>query len=132
MIVVTSEEIANSPRHASGPGWDSKRMIVKHDGMGFSVHETRVVEGAELHLQYKNHVEANYCISGEGEVTDMATGVTHPIRPGTIYALENHDAHIVRAIRGDLRLVCVFNPALTGFETHTADGSYELPPEPQD
>ena len=129
MIVVTSEEIANSPRHASGPGWDSKRMIVKHDGMGFSVHETRVVEGAELHLEYKNHVEANYCISGEGEVTDVATGVTHPIRPGTIYALENHDKHVVRAIRGDLLLVCVFNPALTGFETHTADGSYELPTE---
>jgi L-ectoine synthase len=33
----------------------------------------------------------------------------------------------VRAINGDLRLVCVFNPALTGFETHTADGSFDLP-----
>jgi L-ectoine synthase len=26
-----------------------------------------------------------------------------------------------------LRLVCVFNPALTGQETHDADGSYPLP-----
>jgi L-ectoine synthase len=132
MIVVTSEEIANSPRHAFGPGWDSKRMIIKRDGMGFSVHETRVVEGAELHLQYKNHVEANYCFAGEGEVTNVATGVTYPIAPGTIYALEDHDEHIVRAIKGDLRLVCVFNPALTGFETHTSDGSYDVPSDDVD
>ncbi len=132
MIVVTSEEIANSPRHAFGPGWDSKRMIIKRDGMGFSVHETRVAEGAELHLQYKNHVEANYCFAGEGEVTNVATGVTYPIVPGTIYALEDHDEHVVRAIKGDLRLVCVFNPALTGFETHTSDGSYEVPSDDAD
>ena len=127
MIVVTSTEIENTTRHATGPGWDSKRMIIKRDGMGFSVHETRVREGSELQLEYKNHVEANYCYAGEGEVTDIATGVTYPIVAGTIYALENHDAHIVRAIKGDLHLVCVFNPALTGFETHTDDGSYDIP-----
>jgi L-ectoine synthase len=127
MIVVTSQEIANSPRHVSGPGWDSKRMIVKGDGMGYSVHETRVIEGAELHLHYKNHLETNYCVSGEAEVTDVASGITYPIRPGSIYALDNNDEHIVRAIKGDLHLVCVFNPALTGLETHVADGSFDLP-----
>lgn len=102
-------------------------MIVKQDGVGFSMHETRVVQGAELHLQYKEHIEVNYCFAGSGEVTDVATGITYPLVPGTIYALDNHDEHIVRAITGDLRLVCVFNPALTGFETHNSEGSYEVP-----
>lgn len=102
-------------------------MIIKKDDVGFSMHETRVTEGAELRLQYKEHIEVNYCFAGEGEVTDVASGVTYPLLPGTIYALDKHDEHIVRALKGDLRLVCVFNPALTGFETHNDEGSYEVP-----
>ncbi|MBR8330171.1 ectoine synthase [Burkholderia ambifaria] len=131
MIVVKSADIANTERHARGPGWDSKRMIVKQDGVGYSVHETRVREGAELHLHYKNHFETNYCVAGEGEVVDTATGDVHRITPGTIYALNLNDPHILRATRGDLHLVCVFNPPLTGLETHREDGSYALPTEQQ-
>jgi L-ectoine synthase len=103
-------------------------MIVKSDGIGYSVHETRVKEGAELHLHYKHHYEANYCVAGEAEVTDVATGAVHTIRPGTLYALDKNDKHILRATKGDLHLVCVFNPPLSGQETHDADGSYELAP----
>ena len=102
-------------------------MIVKGDGMGYSVHETRIIEGTESHMQYKNHLETNYCIAGEGEVVDVATGETFQIRPGTIYALDQHDEHILRATNGDLRLVCVFNPPVTGTETHNADGGYDPP-----
>jgi L-ectoine synthase len=127
MIVIRSEDVADTLRHASGPGWDSKRMLVQQDGVGFSVHETRVHEGAELHLHYKNHFEANYCTAGEGEVVDVATGEAHPIRPGTLYVLNLHDQHILRATKGDLHLVCVFNPPLGGMETHQPDGSYALP-----
>ena len=47
MIIVRSEDVANTARHVSGPGWDSKRMIVKDDGMGYSVHETRILAGSE-------------------------------------------------------------------------------------
>ena len=50
----------------------------------------------------------------------------HRIGPGSAYAPE-HDRHTIRVI-SPLRLVCVFNPALTGRETHDADGSY-LPAE---
>ena len=92
-------------------------MIVKRDGIGYSVHETRVFEGAELHLHYKHHYEANYCMEGEGEVLDVATGERHAIRPGTLYALNLNDQHVLRATKGDLRLVCVFNPPLSGTET---------------
>ncbi|CAM3866929.1 ectoine synthase [Bordetella tumulicola] len=126
MIVINADGLRGTPREASGPGWHSARLIVKGDGMGYSVHETTVAEGAELHLEYKQHFETNYCFAGEGEVEDVATGEVHLIRPGTVYALNLHDKHVLRATKGDLRLVCVFNPPLVGSETHDADGSYEL------
>ena len=127
MVVRTLDEIIGGSRHVSGEGWESRRILLKADRMGFSLHDTIVKEGTEQHLHYKNHLEANYCIEGRGEVVDVETGETFPIRPGTLYALDQNDEHILRAISGDLRLVCVFNPALTGQEKHQADGSYAVP-----
>ncbi|KFI34120.1 L-ectoine synthase [Haematobacter missouriensis] len=124
MIVRSLADVISGPNHATGPGWESRRILLKPDGMGFSLHDTLVKEGEELHLEYKHHLEANYCISGEGEVTEVATGRTWPIRPGTLYALDRNDAHVLRATKGDLRLVCVFNPPLSGNERHREDGSY--------
>ncbi|WP_144141004.1 ectoine synthase [Paraburkholderia sp. BCC1884] len=124
MIVRDVVSTVGTDRHASGKGWDSKRLIVASDGVGFSVHDTTVPEGSEIEMEYKHHIEANYCFEGLGEVVDLATGKTYEIKPGSIYVLDKHDRHILRAIKGDLRLVCVFNPALAGGETHRADGSF--------
>jgi L-ectoine synthase len=126
MIVRELNDIIGSWRHASGDGWESRRIVLADDQMGCSLHDTLVKEGAELHLHYKNHLETNYCIAGEGEVVEVATGKTWPIKPGTMYALDKNDQHILRALKGDLRLVCAFTPALSGRETHDADGSYKL------
>jgi L-ectoine synthase len=130
MIVRDVASTVGTARHASGKGWDSKRLIVASDNVGFSVHDTTVPEGSQLELEYKHHVEANYCFQGHGEVVNLATGETFEINPGSIYVLDKHDRHILRAIKGDLRLVCVFNPPLAGSETHRPDGSYapESPP----
>lgn len=125
MIVITADSLTGTTRHASGSGWESRRMIVRDDGVDVSVHETRVFEGAELHLQYHSHFETNYCFAGEGEVVGVATGTTYPIRPGTLYALDKHDRHILRALKGDLRLVCTFTPPLKGTETHDGEGGYK-------
>jgi len=124
MIVRTLEEIIGTDRDVSGHGWQSRRLILKRDGMGCSLHDTVVKQGTELRMQYKHHAETNYCIEGEGEVEEVATGKVHRLVPGTVYALDQHDAHIVRALKGDLRVVCVFHPALSGNETHDADGGY--------
>jgi L-ectoine synthase len=124
MIVRTLDDIIGTDRDVSGPGWLSRRLILRDDGMGCSVHDTTVKEGAEIRLHYKHHLETNYCVGGEGEVVELATGRIFPIRPGTVYALDKNDPHIVRATRGDLKLVCVFTPPLTGTETHRPDGSY--------
>lgn len=126
MIVRELGEILNTWRHAKGDGWESRRIVLADDNMGYSLHDTLVKEGAELHLEYKNHLETNYCIEGVGEVENVATGERHPIQPGTMYALDRHDKHILRSFEGDLRLICAFTPALSGRETHDAEGSYQL------
>ena len=49
----------------------------------------------------------------------IGVGTEHEIVPGTIYSLNEHDAHdLVASDDEDLRLVCMFTPALTGDEAH--------------
>lgn len=123
MIVRTLDEITDTDQDASGDGWRARRHFVRRDGLGFSLSETTVEAGREMQLWYKHHQEACYVIEGEAEITVRDTGVVHRIGPGDAYAPE-HDRHTIRVL-STLRLVCVFNPPLTGHETHDADGSYE-------
>ena len=124
MIIRTLDEISGSDRDVSGEGWRSRRILLDDDGMAHSLHWTNITAGSELTLWYKNHLEANLIISGEGEVVDIATGDVHPLGPGSLYALDKNDRHIVRAYT-DMALVCVFTPGLSGRETHDTDGSYQ-------
>ncbi len=126
MIVRTLAEVIASDRNIEGPGWKSRRLLVASDRMGFALADTVVLDGASLTLEYKHHLEACYCIEGEGDITALSSGDTYKLEPFTVYALDQHDRHTVRAIGGDMRLVCVFNPALTGQEVHGGDGSYAL------
>lgn len=126
MIVRSLEEVKDTERDVRTPNWASRRLLLKRDGMGFSLHETTVFPGTETSICYANHLEAVYCIEGEGEVETLEDGKVHPIRPGVVYALNRHDRHYLRA-RTEMRLVCVFNPPLTGREVHDANGVYPLP-----
>ena len=123
MIVRTLDEVTGSDRDVTGEGWRSRRLLLAADGMGFSLHDTTVAAGEELELEYRHHLEACYCVEGAAEIEDLASGERHPIGPGTAYALDRHDRHVLR-VSQDLRLVCVFNPALTGRERHVG-GGYE-------
>ena len=76
IIVRELKDVIGSWRHASGDGWQSRRIVLADDRMGCSLHDTLVREGTELHLEYKNHLEVNYCIEGEGDVVDVATSTT--------------------------------------------------------
>ncbi|MEO8252100.1 MAG: ectoine synthase [Chloroflexota bacterium] len=126
MIVRTLDEVVGSDRDVAGEGWRSRRLLLRRDEMGFSLHDTTVAAGSELRLEYRHHLEACYCLAGEAELTDLASGERHAIRPGTMYALDQHDRHTL-VVRRDLHLVCIFNPSLTGGETHDADGSFPPP-----
>lgn len=129
MIVRRLQDIVGTERDikAENGNWVSRRFLLRGDGMGFSFHETTIFAGTETYIHYKNHLEAVYCVGGEGEIEDMETGQTHPIADGTMYALNTHERHHLRA-RTDMRLVCVFNPALTGTEVHDREGAYPLTP----
>jgi len=123
MIVRRLEELEGTARVARDDNWVSRRLMLKEDGMEFSMHDTILHAGSETPMWYRNHVEAVYCIQGEGEVEDLDAGVKHPIAPGTLYALDQHDRHVLCA-RTRLRMVCVFNPPLCGKEVHDETGAY--------
>lgn len=124
MIAKTLYSIIGTACDMSGPGWNSRRLLLASDGMGFSLTDTIVEKGAELELEYTHHFEACYCIQGSGEITQVSAPHWHPLIPYTLYALDQNDRHVVRATDDDMRLVCVFNPPLNGNETHGPDGSY--------
>ncbi len=128
MIVRDFHELTDTDRAVSDAEWTSVRMLLADDGMGFSFHITTLKAGSEHEFEYKNHFESVYCMSGKGSITDIATGETHQIRPGVMYALNEHDRHILRA-EEELVMACCFNPPVTGTEVHRADGSYALPDE---
>jgi L-ectoine synthase len=125
MIVRHINEIINSKRevHAENGNWTSRRMLLASDNMGFSFHETLIYENTETLIWYKNHVEAVYCIEGKGEIETTDDGKIYRIEPGVMYALDKNDRHLLRASE-TMRLICVFNPPLSGEEVHDKDGVY--------
>ena len=130
MIVRTLEEASKTDRRvvAENGNWESVRLSLKDDGMGFSFHITTIFAGTETHIWYQNHLETVYCISGEGEVETLADGKIYPIKPGTVYILDKNDEHLLRG-KTDMQLACSFNPPLHGKEVHDENGVYALEAE---
>lgn len=117
MIVRDLEKLVNTRRDVNWGNGKSRRFLLESDGMGYSFTETTVNAGTSSRLEYKNHLETCYCIEGEGEIVSVESEKKYPIKPGVLYALDKHDDHYLTATT-DLKLVCVFSPALTGQETH--------------
>ncbi len=124
MIVRRLHELDEN-RIASAENWISRRLLLRGDGMGFSLHDTLIRAGTSTEMHYAHHLEAVYCIQGFGSVTVVATGEVIPIETGTVYALDKHDRHILTATT-EMRMVCVFNPPLAGPEVHDENGVYPL------
>lgn len=128
MIVRTLNEIIGSQNDVTAPEkqWQSRRLLLKKDQLGFSFHDTIIYPNTETPIWYKNHLEVVYCIEGEGEVEVLSPSKkTYQISPGTVYVLNQHEKHILRA-RTQMRIICVFDPACTGDEVHGEDGEYPL------
>ena len=128
MIVRSLDRIIGTDREVHAATWTSRRIFLADDRMGFSLHDTLIHAGTETRMHYKHHLEAVYCVAGSGTIEVLATGETFAIEPGTAYALDRHDEHILRATT-EMRMVCVFNPPVTGREVHDASGAYP-PAEP--
>ncbi|MFJ1735661.1 ectoine synthase [Streptomyces sp. NPDC088254] len=127
MIVRSLTDIEGTDRDVTAEtgAWRSRRLVLAGDGVGFSVHETVMYAGTTTSMCYANHVETVLCGEGEGELTDDETGETYRVSPGTLHLLDGHERHTTRP-RTDLRLVCVFNPPVTGHEVHDENGVYPL------
>jgi L-ectoine synthase len=127
MIVRQLQQAEKTGRRIVSPdgNWESTRLLLKDDNMGYSFHITTIYAGADFRMHYKNHLESVYCISGKGEVETLKDGKKYAITPGTLYNLNEHDEHILRAFE-ELKLACVFNPPVIGTEVHNKDGAYEL------
>lgn len=128
MIVRRLQEIRGTEREVKAATWISRRLLLRDDRMGFSLHDTTILAGTETRMCYRNHLEAVYCVGGKGSIEVVATGEVFPISDGTMYALDKHDEHILRA-ETEMRMVCVFNPPVTGREVHDETGAYPLIPE---
>lgn len=126
MIIRNIQDLKDIGSYREKPGaWSSARYLLRDDSCGFTLTRTTIAAGSSLEMEYRNHLEANLVITGEGSVTDVASATVFQLSPGTMYTLDKHDRHVLTA-QTDMDLVCVFTPALVGPETHDGDGSYPL------
>ncbi len=128
MIVRDLLAAQETDRCVKSTTWESTRLLLRSDQMGFSLHVTTIHAGTTTAMWYQNHLEAVLCLKGQGEIETIEDGNVHPIRPGVMYALDQHDKHVLRATT-EMRMVCVFNPPLHGKEVHDESGAYPVTAE---
>ena len=123
MIVRTKEDLKGTKGEVRADNWSSCRFLHEQDGMGVTLTDAILEKGLDQVFWYKNHLESVYCLEGEGILEDLATGRSYLIKPGTLYALDKHDRHRLKA-KTRMRVICTFVPPLVGGEMHDAEGSY--------
>lgn len=122
MKVISTEQLTDDrvvPFHAG----TSNRILLESDGMGYTMTKTVIDAGTNVFQHYKHHLESCYCVTGNATLTNERTGEKHHITDDVTYILDDHDPHWFEAHEKTV-LICVFNPPLTGRETHQDDGSY--------
>lgn len=80
MKVVALKDVIGTENEVKAENWTSRRLLFKKDGMGYSVNDTIIKAGTETHIWYQNHLEAVYCIEGEGEVVTLKDNKVWPIK----------------------------------------------------
>ncbi|MCW4355258.1 ectoine synthase [Hoyosella sp. YIM 151337] len=127
MIVRTTEEITDTERDITSENgnWRSKRIVLADDRVGFSFHETTIKAGTVNEFHYQNHVEAVWLVEGRGKLTDLETGQVYNLVPGSMYLLDKNEKHRIE-VEEQMRMLCVFNPPVTGREVHDENGVYPL------
>ena len=125
MIVRSTDQIGGTKGEVKAGAWSSYRLLHAEDGMGVTLTDAVLEPGVHRPWWYKNHLEAVYCLDGEGILEDLVTGEVHAIKPGTLYALNKHERHRLTVL-SRMRVVCTFVPPLMGGELHDDDGCYAV------
>lgn len=115
MIIRSVREIVGTARDVHGDGWKSRRLVLSDEDIGYSVHETTLEAGVSLSFEYQHHRETVYCVSGEGQVEDLASGRTASLAPGGLYSAGIGEPHRITTST-EMRLLCIFTPPLAGIE----------------
>ena len=126
MIVRTLEDLKTLGRikYPADKSFRSARFLTASDDMGFSYNENKVARGTTLKVWLKNHWEANYIVSGKGEVTNLTSGERWPLEAGVLYVVGPNDQHRLSFIEDECH-ISIFFPPLSGDERFDEDGSYE-------
>ena len=126
MFVRTLDELERLGRikFPADESFRSARFLTAADGMGFSYNENRVKRGMDLVVWLKHHWEANYIISGIGEVKDLTSKERWLLEAGVLYVVGPNDRHRLQFTEDECHL-SVFCPPLRGDERFDEDGSYE-------
>ncbi len=126
MIVRTLDELEALGRikYPADRSFRSARFLTAADGMGFSYNENQVAGGTNLVVWLKHHWEANYIVSGKGEVTDLTSGESWLLEAGVLYVVGPNDRHRLHLTEDDCH-ISIFHPPLTGEERFDEDGCYE-------
>ena len=126
MFVRTLDELETLGRikFPADESFRSARFLTAADGMGFSYNENKVKQGTNLVVWLKHHWEANYIVSGKGEVTDLTREDRWPLEAGVLYVVGPNDRHRLHLTEDECH-VSIFCPPLTGDERFDEDGSYE-------
>ncbi len=111
-------------RYPADSAFRSARFLTAQDGHGFSYNENKISHAQDLTVWLKHHWEANYILTGSGRVTDLTSGESWPLQPGTLYVVGPNDRHRLQLSAGECHL-SIFHPALRGDEAFDADGAYE-------
>jgi len=121
--LVELERLGRIRRPLGNDAFRSARFLTAADGMGFSYNENRVKAGVDAVIWLKHHWEANYIISGRGEVTDLTRGQSWPLEAGVLYVVGPNDHHRLR-LTEDTHYVSIFCPPLKGDEVFDPEGGY--------
>ena len=126
MFVRTLDELEKLGRikFPADQSFRSARFLTAADGMGFSYNENMVKKGTNLVVWLKHHWEANYIVSGRGEVTDLTSGEKWSLEPGVLYVVGPNDRHRLHLTEDECH-ISIFCPPLTGDERFDSEGSYE-------
>ena len=126
MIVRNELQLAEQNRVVNDPNGEfvSMRYLNSSDEVGYTMTKTTINKGLCKPWHYTNHFESCLCVKGFGRITDLQTNETFNILPGTMYSLNKNEKHQLEVFSETMALVCVFNPALVGHETHDKNGVY--------
>ena len=100
MLIRTLRETRASDRNVQSDGWESARLLLKDDGMGFSMHVTTLNAGLASHAPH-THPNEEVVILKEGRLEVFANGETRVVGPGAVMFMASNQPHAVRNV-GDV------------------------------